>query len=183
VPHPVPAFERAADVWSAMRAGDILVHHPYHSFDAVTGFVHEAAADPQVLAIKMTLYRVSPASPIAHALRTAVENGKEVAVLVRADRRALRRSRALHQPRRVRRGPHRAVQSPHRLHPAADLPPPPPRAGRAARRARHADPPRDRSRAGGTAGAHHREDERPGGRSFHRGAVRRAPAKRGWRSI
>src|SRR5678815_1588496 len=72
--HPVPAFERAADVWSAVRAGDILVHHPYHSFDAVTRFVREAAVDPQVLAIKMTLYRVSPASPIAHALRTAVEN-------------------------------------------------------------------------------------------------------------
>ena len=82
LPHPVPAFERAADVWSAIRAGDILVHHPYHSFDAVTRFVREAAVDPQVLAIKMTLYRVSPASPIAHALRTAVENGKEVAVLV-----------------------------------------------------------------------------------------------------
>jgi polyphosphate kinase len=82
LPHPVPAFERAADVWSAMRAGDILVHHPYHTFDAVTRFVREAAVDPQVLAIKMTLYRVSPASPIAHALRTAVENGKEVAVLV-----------------------------------------------------------------------------------------------------
>jgi len=48
----------------------------------VTRFVQEAAVDPKVLAIKMTLYRVSPASPIAHALRTAVENGKEVAVLV-----------------------------------------------------------------------------------------------------
>jgi polyphosphate kinase len=58
------------------------VHHPYHTFEAVTRFVREAAADPKVLAIKMTLYRVSPASPIAHALRTAVENGKEVAVLV-----------------------------------------------------------------------------------------------------
>ena len=81
-PHPVPAFERAPDIWSAIRAGDVLVHHPYHTFDAVTRFVREAAVDPKVLAIKMTFYRVSPASPIAHALRTAVENGKEVAVLV-----------------------------------------------------------------------------------------------------
>ncbi len=81
-PHRVPAFDNAPDVWSAVRAGDILVHHPYHAFDAVTRFVQEAAVDPRVLAIKMTLYRVSPASPIAHALRTAVENGKEVAVLV-----------------------------------------------------------------------------------------------------
>jgi polyphosphate kinase len=81
-PHPVPAFEGSADIWSAIRARDVLVHHPYHGFDAVTRFVREAAVDPKVLAIKMTLYRVSPASPIAHALHTAVENGKEVAVLV-----------------------------------------------------------------------------------------------------
>jgi len=81
-PHRVPAFENAPDVWSALRAGDVLVHHPYHAFDAVTRFVQEAAVDPNVLAIKMTLYRVNPASPIAHALRSAVENGKEVAVLV-----------------------------------------------------------------------------------------------------
>jgi len=81
-PQPVPAFESASDIWTAIRAGDVLVHHPYHTFDAVTRFVREAAVDPKVLAIKMTLYRVSPASPIAHALRTAVENGKEVTVLV-----------------------------------------------------------------------------------------------------
>jgi polyphosphate kinase len=81
-PHPVAAFETAPDIWSAIRARDVLVHHPYHTFDAVTRFVREAAVDPKVLAIKMTLYRVSPASPIAHALHTAVENGKEVAVLV-----------------------------------------------------------------------------------------------------
>ncbi len=81
-PHPVPALERAPDVWAAIRAGDVLVHHPYHAFDSVIRFVHEAAIDPRVLAIKMTLYRVSPTSPIARALTLAVENGKEVAVLV-----------------------------------------------------------------------------------------------------
>jgi polyphosphate kinase len=81
-PQPVAAFEAAPDLWSAIRSGDVLVHHPYHAFDAVTRFVHDAAVDPKVLAIKMTLYRVSPASPIAQALRLAAERGKEVAVLV-----------------------------------------------------------------------------------------------------
>jgi polyphosphate kinase len=85
--HPVPAFESAPDLWSAIRGRDVLVHHPYQTFDAVTRFVREAAVDPKVLAIKMTLYRVSPASPIAHALHTAVENGKEVAVLVEVQAR------------------------------------------------------------------------------------------------
>jgi polyphosphate kinase len=78
----VPAFGAACDIWSAIRTRDVLVHHPYHAFDAVTRFVRDAAVDPHVLAIKMTLYRVSPTSPIAHALRMAVEHGKEVAVLV-----------------------------------------------------------------------------------------------------
>src|SRR5262245_8010241 len=58
----VPAFDRASDTWTAIRGGDVLVFHPYQSFDAVTCFVEEAALDPKVLAIKMTLYRVSPAS-------------------------------------------------------------------------------------------------------------------------
>jgi len=81
-PHPVPRFDAAPDVWSAIRDGDVLVHHPYQTFDAVTRFVEEAADDPRTLAIKMTLYRVSPTSPIAKALTRAAERGKEVAALV-----------------------------------------------------------------------------------------------------
>ncbi len=81
-PLPVTALDRAPDIWSAIRHNDVMVFHPYEAFDCVTRFVDEAAKDPKVLAIKMTLYRVSPASPIALALMRAAEAGKEVAVLV-----------------------------------------------------------------------------------------------------
>ena len=79
---PIAAFDRAPDLWNVIRAGDVMVVHPYQTFDAVTRFVEEAAKDPKVLAIKMTLYRVSPTSPIAQALTRAAEAGKEVSVLV-----------------------------------------------------------------------------------------------------
>jgi polyphosphate kinase len=78
----ITALDRASDVWSAIRSGDVMVFHPYQTFDTVTRFVEEAAKDPRVLAIKMTLYRVSPGSPIAQALTRAAESGKEVSVLV-----------------------------------------------------------------------------------------------------
>jgi polyphosphate kinase len=81
-PLPVPCFEHAPDIWNTIRTGDVMVIHPYQSFDAVTRFVEEAAKDPKVLAIKMTLYRVSSNSPIAQALARAAEAGKEVSVLV-----------------------------------------------------------------------------------------------------
>src|SRR5688500_1394134 len=82
VPLSFPCFERGHDVWNAIRNGDVLTFHPYHSFDAVTHFVEEAAKYSKALAIKMTLYRVSPTSPIAQALARAAEAGKEVSVLV-----------------------------------------------------------------------------------------------------
>src|SRR5262247_710895 len=81
-PLSLPSFGRGPDIWNTIRSGDVMIVHPYQSFDPVTRFVEEAAKDPKVFAIKMTLYRVSPNSPIAQALSRAAEAGKEVSVLV-----------------------------------------------------------------------------------------------------
>lgn len=81
-PIPIPRIEKSKMIFDAVKEGDIMLHHPYHSFDYLIRMLREAAIDPGVQAIKITLYRVARNSNIANALINAVKNGKDVTAVI-----------------------------------------------------------------------------------------------------
>ena len=82
LPHTPAELKSDEDIFALLRREDLLLHHPFESFQPVVEFLRRAAADPDVMAIKMTLYRVGRNSPVVESLLNAIENGKQVAVMV-----------------------------------------------------------------------------------------------------
>ena len=82
IPQHIPEIEESEDLWAVLREKDVLIHYPYESFDSFMKFLSQAATDPDVLAIKQTLYRTGRDSRVIRLLRKAAESGKQVTVLI-----------------------------------------------------------------------------------------------------